>query len=149
MNPLLFTRFCNFAVLHRSEGPAQVFLLILIKNWQNTHIQGMCSEVLSDLLKRLSFDIIYTSIFDRIVIPSLKALKSQVWRSINSQVVYWNCRFVMIQDCILLSCILCEHIAYFYKFSSCVPKHIVHQFSEGMSKKSEVVCECTMSYSIV
>ena len=42
--------------------------------------------------------------------------------------------------CILLSRVLCKHIPYFYKLSSCVPKHIEHQFSEEMSKKSEVVC---------
>ena len=49
---------------------------------------------------------------------------------------------------VLFARVLCEYLPFFKKrFAECVPHHINHQYSEQMSKKSDVVsCTCCALY---
>ena len=50
-----------------------------------------------------------------------------------------DCSVIRYNYSVLLGRVLVEKLSFFKKFQDCIPKHLVHQHSEEMKKKSEVV----------
>lgn len=50
-----------------------------------------------------------------------------------------DCSTIRYNYSVLLGRVLVEKLSFFKKFRDCIPKHIIHQHSEEMKKKSTVV----------